>query len=182
MSTLQVTLSGPQADEYAPYYGRYTSLVPAGDILRTLEKQQHETVALLSGLSEKHAEYRYAPGKWSIKQTLGHILDTERIFAYRVLRIARNDRTPIEGYEQDDYVRFGPFEQLRLADLLEEFATVRSATLSLLRGLDEQAWLRRGIANNCEISVRAAVYVIAGHEIHHRNVLREKYLSQMPPA
>jgi hypothetical protein len=165
----------PDASEYAPYYGRYISLV-SGDILAALEDQPRETMALLSTLTEAQAQFRYAPDKWSIKEILGHVIDTERIFAYRALRIARNDATPMEGYEQDDYVRNGDFDRCALADLLDEFTCVRRATLSLLQKLTPEAWLRRGIANKNEVSVRALAYIIAGHELHHRKVLEEQYL------
>ncbi len=110
---------------------------------------------LLSCRDEEDGNFRYAPEKWSAKEVLGHICDTERIFAYRALRIARADATPLEGFEQDDYVRNGPFAQRPVADLVEEFSAVRRATLSLLRILDEAAWTRRGIANKHEVSVRA---------------------------
>jgi hypothetical protein len=167
----------PDASEYAPYYGRYISLVRAGDILAALEEQPRETQKLLSGLSETQGHYRYAPGKWSVKELLGHLIDTERVFAYRALRIARNDRTPLAGFEQDDYVRQGNFEVQPLANLIEEFACVRRASLFLFQQLSAEAWMRRGIADQKEISVRALAYIIAGHELHHRQVLKEKYLA-----
>jgi hypothetical protein len=176
MTTAHLAISAPEPAEYAPYYGRYTSLVSGGDILTALRQQAPETVSLLSTLNDRQADFRYAPDKWSIKGVVGHVLDTERIFAYRALRIARNDKTPIEGFEQDDYVRYGPFGNYRLSDLIEEFGHVRAATIDLFRGLDQQAWLRRGTANKNEISARAIAYVIAGHELHHRRVLKEKYL------
>jgi hypothetical protein len=130
---------------------------------------------LLSGRDEQDGDYRYAPGKWSAKEVLGHVCDTERIFAYRALRIARADATPLEGFEQDDYVRNGPFAKLALSDMVEDFIAVRRATLSLLRNLDEAAWSRRGVANKNEVSVRGLAYIIAGHELHHRSILKEKY-------
>jgi hypothetical protein len=173
-----LTTQKPAPQEYAPYYDRYISLVPGDDILATLGKQLHDTVALLSTRSEPEGEFRYAPDKWSVKELFGHVIDTERIFAYRALRISRNDRTPIEGFEQDDYVRFGPFAHCRLAGLLQEFTHVRHATLSLFSSLDEEAWMRRGIANQNEISARAVAYIIAGHELHHRKILQERYFSQ----
>jgi DinB superfamily len=165
----------PQPGEYVPYYEKYVSLVPDQDILATLEKQLTETVRLLSARLEDKGDLRYAPGKWSVKEVLGHVIDTERIFSYRALRIARNDKTPIEGYEQDDYVKNAPFGKYSLAALIEEFTSVREATLSLFRGLDEPAWVRRGVANNSEVSVRAIAYIVAGHELHHRRILQEKY-------
>lgn len=172
-----INISPPQSDEYAPYYSRYITLVGGADILPSLAGQGKETVGLLSAHSESDGDIRYAPGKWSVREVLGHISDTERIFAYRALRIARQDRTPMEGFEQDDYVRNGPFAHCRLADLVEDFRQVRQATLSLLRNLDEAAWMRRGIANKNEVSVRAIAYIIAGHELHHRRILQERYLT-----
>src|SRR5262249_22327060 len=123
-------------------------------------------------------ELRYAPDKWSAKEVIGHVCDAERIFAYRALRVGRNDKTPIEGFEQDDYTRFGPFAHCKLEELVEEFIAVRRATVSLLRGFDDSAWSRRGIANNCEITPRALAFIIAGHELHHRRVLEQKYFSR----
>jgi uncharacterized damage-inducible protein DinB len=171
------TVVPPQPDEYAPYYGRYISLVHGNDILNTLDQQRRQTMLLLSGRDDDDGDFRYAPDKWSAKEVLGHVCDTERIFAYRALRIARADDTPLEGFEQDDYVRNGAFAQRALADLVEDFIAVRRATLSLLRNLDEAAWTRRGIANKNEVSVRALAYIIAGHELHHRRILEEKYFS-----
>ena len=165
----------PDASEYAPYYGRYISLMNADDILAALEEQAQETRAVLSGLSDADEDYRYAPEKWSIKEVLGHVIDAERVFAYRALRIARNDRTPLPGFEQDDYVRYGGFAEQRLADLIEEFVCVRRSNLMLFRQFSPEAWMRVGVADQKEISVRAIAYIIAGHELHHRQVLKEKY-------
>jgi hypothetical protein len=169
------TIARPQAGEYAPFYDRYVSLVEGEDILNTLDQQRRQMMLLLSCRQEEDGNFRYAPDKWSAKEVLGHICDTERIFAYRALRIARADATPLEGFEQDDYVRNGPFAQRPVADLVEEFIAVRRATISLLRNLDEAAWARRGVANKNEVSVRALAYIIAGHELHHRRILEEKY-------
>ena len=179
MNPSQLVISAPDQSEHDPYYSRYTSLVRTTDILATLRQQLPETVQLFSALREEQANFRYAPGKWSIKEMLGHVIDTERIFAYRALRAARNDRTPMAGFEQDDYVQYGPFGKARLADLLEELGHVRSATVDMFRALDNEAWMRRGIANNSEISVRAIAYILAGHELHHRKVLQEKYLPNL---
>jgi hypothetical protein len=170
--------SKPQPAEYGPPYERYISLVPDHDILETIEQQRRDTVLLLSCCGEQDGDFCYAPDKWSAKEVLGHINDAERVFSYRALRIARNDPTPMEGFEQDDYVRNGPFARSPLADLVEDFIAVRRATVSLLRNLDEAAWLRRGVANKNEVSVRALVWIIAGHELHHRRILEEKYFPQ----
>jgi DinB superfamily len=180
---MRITASGrPDASEYAPFYGRYISLIDGDNILKVLDQQRRDIVLLLSGRSEDDGELRYAPGKWSVKEVLGHVNDTERIHSYRALRISRNDHTPLPGFEQDDYVREAPFAKLKLSDLIEDFIAVRRATLSLLRGLDEAAWLRRGIANKNEISVRAIAYTMAGHELHHRRILEEKYFPLSSPA
>jgi hypothetical protein len=180
MSTIETAFSRPEAGEYAPYYERYISLVQSTaespDILATLNRQRRETLLLLSGRTEAAGDLRYAPEKWSVKEVLGHMNDTERIMSYRALRIARGDATPMEGFEQDDYVRNGPFERRPLADLIEDYIAVRRATLSLFCNLDEMAWTRRGIANANEVTVRALAYIIAGHELHHRRILEEKYL------
>jgi DinB superfamily len=176
MSTLETTFNRPQAGEYAPNYGRYVSLVQTNDILGTLDDQRRQTLLLLSGRTEADGDLRYAPDKWSVKELLGHVNDTERIMSYRALRIARGDATPLPGFEQDDYVRHGPFQRRPLSDLIEDYIAVRRATLSLFRNLDEPAWTRRGTASNHEVSVRALAYIIAGHELHHRRILEEKYL------
>ncbi|HTS07997.1 MAG TPA: DinB family protein [Candidatus Eisenbacteria bacterium] len=165
----------PEPGEYAPYYERYISLISGTDILGTLEAQRRQMLILLSGRDEADGDFRYAPDKWSAKEVLGHVCDTERIFAYRMLRISRADHTPIEGFEQDDYVRNGPFAKIALSEVIEDYIAVRRATLTLLRNLDEAAWTRRGIANKNEVSVRAIAYITAGHELHHRRILEEKY-------
>jgi len=170
-------IAPPQPNEYAPHYGKYVSLVSGNDVLTALETQARETAAFLSARSEADGDFRYSPDKWSVKQLLGHVNDTERVFAYRALRIARADQTPMEGFEQDDYVRNGPFADCLLSDLIEDFGRVRQATLSLFRNLDTAAWVRRGLANSSEVSVRGIAYIIAGHELHHRRILQEKYFA-----
>jgi uncharacterized damage-inducible protein DinB len=170
-------IARPEPGEYAPYYDRYISLVSGNDILTTLESQRRQMLLLLSGRDEADGDFRYAPEKWSAKEVLGHVCDTERIFAYRALRISRGDRTPLAGFEQDDYVRNGPFAQRPLAEIIEDYIAVRRATITLLRNLDEQAWQRRGVANNNEVTVRAIAYTMAGHELHHRRILEEKYFA-----
>jgi hypothetical protein len=173
-----LTIARPEPGEYSPYHERYISLIPGADILGTLDAQRRQMLLLLSGRDEGDGELRYAPDKWSAKQVLGHVCDTERVFAYRALRIARGDQTPIEGFEQDDYVKNGPFARAPLAEIIEDYIAVRRATITLLRNLDEAAWARRGIANKNEITVRALAYLIAGHELHHRRMLEEKYFGQ----
>ena len=168
--------SRPNEGEYLPYYERYIALVPDGDVLSTLEAQMTETQALLRGLSASISTYRYAPGKWSVNEVIGHVIDSERIFAARALRFARNDPTPLPGFEQDDYVRNSKFDAYPVAELASELDTVRRASVFLFKHLEEPAWMRRGIANNAEVSVRALAYIIAGHELHHRQMLLARYL------
>jgi hypothetical protein len=166
----------PQPGESAPYYDRYISLVEGNDVLAAFEDQRRQTLLLLSGCTEADGDLRYAPEKWSLKEVLGHLNDTERIMSYRALRISRGDATPIEGYEQDDYVRNSPFARCPMSALIEDYIAVRRATVSLFRNLDEPAWTRRGMANKNEVTVRALAYIIAGHELHHRKIIAEKYL------
>jgi uncharacterized damage-inducible protein DinB len=170
-----LTIARPEPGEYAPYYDRYISLVPGSDILATVDAQRRQTMMLLCGRDEAEGDFRYASDKWTAKQVLGHICDSERVFAYRALRIARGDRTPMEGFEQDDYVRNGPFSVTSLAAIIDDYIAVRHATLTLFRNLEEPAWTRRGVANKNEVTVRALAYIIAGHELHHRRILEEKY-------
>ena len=166
----------PDQTEYLPYYEKYVALVPAGGLLATLSRQLEETLALLGGVDETRAAHRYAPDKWSVKGVVGHVIDSERIFAYRALRFARGDQTPLPGYDQDDYGRAANFDARTLADIAAEFASVRAATIALFRSFDDAAWQRRGTANNAEVSVRALAHIIAGHELHHMQVLRTRYL------
>lgn len=179
MTTATAALPGairPADDEYLPYYGRYIQRVPDGDVLATLSQQIGETLALLRGLPESVASYRYAPDKWSVNELVGHVIDSEKIFAYRALRFARADTTPLPGYEQDDYVRNSTFNSYPLSELASELEVVRKSTINFFRHIDEDAWARRGTANNAEVSVRALAYIIAGHELHHREILRTRYL------
>jgi uncharacterized damage-inducible protein DinB len=172
-----MTQKRPLQSDYAVHYGKYVDLVPSGDFLEILRDQRRELVALVSALSEEQAEFRYAPGKWTIKDVLGHVSDAERIFAYRLLRIARGDQTPLSSFEQDGYITSGNFSGRTLSDLLEEFSAVREATICLIRSLDDDAWLRRGTASQKEVSVLALAFIIAGHERHHRIILEKQYLS-----
>ncbi|HEY0515376.1 MAG TPA: DinB family protein [Thermoanaerobaculia bacterium] len=171
-------IAKPEESEYLPYYGKYISLVPEGDILATLDEQIGETAAFLRAIPETQAGFRYAPGKWSIREVVGHLIDAERVFAYRALRFGRDDRTPLPGFEENDYVRNASFGALPLGDLVAELESVRRSTLFLLRHLDAEAWTRRGLANGAEISVRALAYIMAGHELHHRGLLRDRYLNE----
>ena len=165
----------PASGEYPPYYGRYAGLVPAGDVRETLAAQHAATDALLAGLSEADGDRRYAPGKWSVKEVVGHLADTERVFAYRMLAFLRGDATPLPSFEQDGYVAGGAFDGRTLASLRAEVAAVRAATLALVRSATAEQALRRGTASGGGFTARAYAWIIAGHERHHLAILRERY-------
>jgi len=173
--TATLAIARPDADEYFEYYDKYITLVREEDALSSLRDQFEDTLVLLRPLDETRSRHRYAPGKWSVKEVVGHLTDSERIFAYRALRIARADTTPIEGFDENTYVPAGRFDDRPLADLIEDYERVRDATLSLFTGLDEDALVRRGTANGKTISARAIAWIIAGHELHHRGILIERY-------
>jgi hypothetical protein len=166
----------PDPSEHQPYYEKYISLLPPGDIVATLERELETTLSLLRSLTPAQADVRYAPDKWSVKEVVGHVIDTERIFSYRAMRFARNDQTPLPGFEQDNYVPAAKFGDRDLGDLATEFEHLRTTNLFLFRGMDDDAWRRKGVASGAEVSVRALAWIIAGHEIHHREILRTKYL------
>ena len=171
-----IIIERPSETEYLPYYGKYISLVPDGRLLAILSKQLDETLALLQTVPESLASFRYAPEKWSIRELVGHVIDGERIFAYRALRFARNDQTALAGFSENDYIDNASFDNYPLGDLAAEFESVRKSTLFLFKHFDQEAWTRTGTASDAEVSVRALAYIIAGHELHHRNILIDRYL------
>lgn len=166
----------PAADEHDPYFSRYIDLVPpAEDIVSVIEKQSSETQKMLSALDETRASFRYEDDKWSVKQVIGHMIDTEVILSYRALAIARGETKPLPGFEQDEFMKFSNFDDWKLGDLAEWYALTRRANIVFFRNLPEEAWSRRGTASEKPVSVRALAWIIAGHELHHAKVLREKY-------
>ncbi|MEZ4827068.1 MAG: DinB family protein [Bacteroidia bacterium] len=167
----------PLPDEYAPYYFSYIRLVPKeSDIRAFLTQQQGELEGFFRNIPSDKYDFRYQPEKWSLKEVLGHILDTERIMTYRALRIGRGDETPIEGFEQDGYIPTGGFANRSWENLLGEFSTVRASTLSLIQNMPDEGLLQLGIANGKPVSCRAVFYIIAGHALYHRQIIEEKYL------
>jgi hypothetical protein len=166
----------PEPHELGEFYRDYVTLVPEGDVLATLARAITETRQLFDSFGESRGDYRYASGKWSVKELAGHLADGERILGYRTLRIARGDSTPLPGFEQDDYVARGRFERRTLADLCDELALLRAANLALFRTLDAEEWARTGTANGYPFVARAVPWIIAGHELHHCRVLRERYV------
>jgi len=166
----------PESNEHDPYYRKYIDRVPDGDIAATLDSQVESTLAFLRSVSEENAGRSYAAGKWTMKQVLGHLIDSERIFAYRALCVGRNDKTWLPGFEQDDYVANADFNARTLESFIEELAAVRRATVNLFKHFTDEEWQRRGIANQQEISARAIAYIVAGHELHHLEILKSRYL------
>lgn len=162
----------------APYYHRYIQLVPEGDAWKYLQLHSGKSQDFLSGISEEQSMHAYQPGKWTIKEVLGHLMDAERVFAYRAMRIARNDKTNLPGFEEDDYVANANFNQTKWHDLLQQFKNLRISTIDLFASFDEQAMLREGTANNAPTNVKALLFIIAGHELHHVGVVKERYLKQ----
>jgi uncharacterized damage-inducible protein DinB len=169
-------ITPPEPTEYQSNYGRYISLVPGRDLTQTLDAQLAQSLPILSAIDEQKSLYRYASGKWSIKEVLGHLIDAERIFTYRALRFARRDSTPLPGFDQDPYVSAANFDSRPWHDFIAEFEHVRRSTILFFRALEPEDLLRSGTASENSITVRALGYIIAGHELHHMSILRERYL------
>lgn len=167
-------MNRPQTQEYPEVYNNYISLVD-GDIVEILEQQISDFSNFLNNIAHK-GDYAYAPGKWTIKELIGHIIDTERIMVYRLTCFARNEKALIPGFEEDDYVANAHFSERSVFSLAEEFAQLRKANMFLIKSLNETDLNRIGNANGNNMSVRALVYVLAGHVIHHTNVVKERYL------
>jgi DinB superfamily len=170
-------INNPQPEEYAPYYEKYISLMVGIDIRDDLARQPEELRAVLAGVPEDKGAFAYAPGKWTIKEMLSHLIDGERIFAYRVLRIARGDATPIEGFEQDDYIANSCANDRSFSSLLDEFDLQRRSNLLMLEKVDGAASARMGTASESPVSARAIVYIMGGHVSHHLAILKERYLA-----
>jgi hypothetical protein len=166
----------PEAGDYAPYYENYIKLIEGDDILKILNDQSKRTQDILNSFSEHKGNFRYADGKWTVKEVVGHLLDTERVFAYRALCIARGEKKSLPGYEQDDYVKEGNFNGRELFELNYDFRLLRESNLLLFRSFTPEIMKRKGFANENSITVLALLFIIAGHEKHHMKVLREKYI------
>jgi hypothetical protein len=165
----------PSSDEYLPYFDRYVSLVTEDDVLGLLNTQAQSVHGALSGLTEERAAYRYASGKWTVREALGHLIDTERIFGYRALSVARGETFSLPSFEQDDYVAAAGHDRAPVDELAEEFATLRRSHVLLFRHLDDEAWRRIGTVNHHPTSARALAYIMAGHVRHHAHVFSERY-------
>jgi hypothetical protein len=171
-------IARPALSEHSPYYSRYIDLVPEGDVLDLMGEQLNDTLELLDGLDETRASHRYAPDKWSIKEVVQHVIDTERVFSYRALRFSRNDSTPLPGFDENSFAANAGAHERPLEDLARELRLVRLATIALYDSLTPDATARIGIANETPCSVRALAYITAGHERHHVRILRERYLGE----
>jgi N-acetylglutamate synthase-like GNAT family acetyltransferase/uncharacterized damage-inducible protein DinB len=170
------TIKRPSAGEYDTYYARYIDLVPDGDVLDFLGREVEETARLVGSLSDRDANFRYAEGKWSIKEVIGHVTDVERILVYRALCFARGEPAALLAFDENEYVRRAKFAARRLPDLLAELKAVRTSTLLFFAGLDAEELERRGTANNRPYSVRALAFIVAGHERHHARLFADRYL------
>lgn len=170
-------ISRPAGDEYAPYYGNYISQVPGDDLLPVLRRQLTETAAFIRQFPVELQDYRYAEGKWTPREIFLHLLDSERVFAYRALRIARADKTPLPGFDQDIFVPESNADKRSLESIAAEYEVIRQSTLLLFENLNEQQVDYRGVASQAPVSVRAVAYIVAGHEIHHLRILNERYLN-----
>jgi len=167
-------LSRPDRTEYADFYANYVSLVPDGSVEEFLLKQWEELVAFMQGISEDDASAPQAPGKWSVKQTLGHLCDCERVFSYRMMRFARGDQKELQGFDENEYVGAGDFNSRVRHDLMVEFKNIRGATIALVGSVSPEAEVRTGVANGKSVSVRALAYIIAGHAQRHLELMRER--------
>jgi hypothetical protein len=165
----------PDATEYAPFYHGYVESVPEGDIIELLRSGGEELVEAVRRIPEERGGFRYGPEKWSIREVLGHLIDAERIFSYRALRVGRGDRTPLAAFDENAYVKTAGSDARTIADLARELAVVRDATVQLFESLPDEAWGERGVASGKDVSLRALAYITAGHARHHLRILRERY-------
>lgn len=172
-------LTRPLQGEYAEGYATYLAEAPEGDPLKLLQAQVEELSALYSGLSEAQGAYRYAPGKWSLKDLLQHLSDSERIFAYRCLRIGRGDATPLPGFDENAFAISAKAEERSTADLLADFRSARGASLELFRSLSDKAWAQQGTSNGRNLTARCVPYICLGHAAHHIAVIRDRYLPSL---
>jgi hypothetical protein len=165
----------PDASEFAPFYAGYVAHVPETDVLRVLEAQPGELEACARLFRPPREQFRYAPGKWSVREVVGHITDAERVFGFRAFCFSRGDRNPLPSFDENEYVVRSGFDAQPLAELVDEFALVRRANLARLRQLDAEAWQQIGTASGKPISVRALAYIMAGHVRHHLHLLETSY-------
>jgi len=165
----------PYKDEYALYYHTYIEKVPDGDVVKSMKKQIVEVKRLFKNVTKKQSVFRYSPGKWSVKEVLGHILEAERIFAYRALRFARNDKKDLHGFDENEYIHQSNYNETKLADLVEEFCSLRTSNMLMFKNFSDEMCLRFGTINGNKLTVRALAYIMTGHVRHHLKILKERY-------
>jgi hypothetical protein len=167
----------PTTEEYPEYYNQYLSLVKDGDIIEILEEQSAYVQKFIASIPEDKGDSTYGFGKWTIKEIFGHLIDSERILTYRALRIARRDKQPLPGYDQDDYIKNAKYYRKTLKEIADEMLLLRAANLKFFKCLDSEDLIQRGIANDQEITVRALIFILAGHELYHINFIKDNYLN-----
>jgi|WetSurMetagenome_2_1015567.scaffolds.fasta_scaffold28494_3 hypothetical protein len=168
--------SRPTPEEYSEYYNQYLNLIKDGDIINILEEQSSYIQKFISSIPEEKGDSTYGFGKWTIKEVFGHLIDTERILTHRILKIVRGDKQPSSGYDQDDYVKKAKYYKRTLKEIADEMLLLRAADLKFFQYFDDEDLMQRGIANDMEFSVRALLYILAGHELYHINFIKENYL------
>ena len=171
-------INRPAISEYPEFYATYIQKVNGDDLIRSLQEGEKELIQLLGSIAPSKFSFRYAPGKWSIQEIISHIIDAERVFSYRALRFSRNDATALPGFDENSWVPESNASNRIMQDIISEYSYVRLATISLFKSFTSEMTLRSGLANGKRISVRALGYAIAGHELHHAMVIRERYLAE----
>lgn len=169
----------PAKTDYDPYYGGYIQLVKGNNIVQFIEEQKNRTEKFLRSISEEESFHSYDKGKWTIKQVVGHVTDTERIMAYRALCLARKEKQPLPGFEEKDYAVTGKFNSRKYSELVDELKIVREANLPMIRSFDEEMISLAGIVNDKRVTVLALLFIIAGHQEHHLQIIKERYLNKM---
>lgn len=167
----------PDTSEFAHFYSTYVGLIDKTNIINSLNEQMHEVFTLVNSVSGEKAYYSYAPGKWTLKEVIGHIIETERVFSYRALAISRSDGAELPGMDQDDYMENNNYNKRSLANLSNEYLAVRVSTIHLLNSMTKEMIGKKGIASGTEVSVRALAFIIAGHNRHHLDIIKERYLT-----
>lgn len=169
-------ITRPTGAEHDPAFSRYITRVPEGNFFDVFQSQTQKTIGLFETFSEEKGNYSYAPGKWSLKEVLGHVIDFERVFSYRTLCIARGEQQSLPAFDENEYARNAGYDRLELSKVIEHYKKLRNSTICLLEQIPDDAWTRTGVSNQKPVSARALAYTMAGHELHHMNVISERYL------
>lgn len=169
-------MTRPGANEFASYYRGYVDLIPEGDVLDTLVRQRDEVATLARAVDGEKETFRYADGKWSVREVLGHIVDAERVFAYRLFSFSRGEQQELPGFDEQSYIENSGYAQRPISSIAQEFDALRHSSILLASHLDDDALARTGVANGAPVTVRALAWITAGHTAHHLRILRERYL------